>query len=63
MRKGWLALLAALLLVLPAAALSGAAQDMTPQCAVTFGGRRARYKDMVDRKYSTYMVIKKGGTI
>ena len=63
MRRCWLALLAALLLILPEAALSEAAQDITPQCTVTFGGKRARYRDMVDRKYSTYMVIKKGGAI
>ena len=50
MRKCWLALLAALLLMLPAAALSEYARDITGQCAVTFGGKRARYRDMVDRK-------------
>lgn len=63
MKKRWWLLLAALLLIMPASSLAEAARDITAECAVTFGGKRARYGDMVDRKYSTYFIIKRGGAI
>lgn len=62
--RRWLVLVLLLAALLPlTAALAEEARDVTAECAVTMGGKKVKWNDMKDRRYSTYVTVKKGGVI
>lgn len=63
MRKALAALLLILALAGLGTALAQEAPDITREVTITAGGRQVKPKDMLDRKYTTYYTVRKGGSI
>lgn len=55
--------IALLLILMTATAAAEPAQDVTKDCVIHVGERVLKKKEMLDRKYTTYASIKKGGVI
>jgi len=56
-----LLVLALMLIALPALAQAQEAQEITAQCTITANGKKAKTASMLDRDYTTYYILKKGG--